>query len=153
MNIRKANMSDLDELTHLFNEFNEDLLEYYNTNLKRKSTTLIKEEIKKKIIDKTSLFLVVEINDELIGFGSGSILIHEPMVFESVKYGKLYHMWIKHEFRNKKFSSVLKDNLFDFFRTNKCKYVEISVLENNTAKEIYLNWGFKPHFNVMRKEL
>ncbi len=154
--IRKATLSDLDDLIKLLVLFKRDLTNYVPDDLKvfrkkEKPISLIRESVKEELENKKGLFLVIEEKKELIGFGYGTINEYVHMLFEPVRHGMLNHIWIKENFRGKGFSSMLKDRLFDWFVDNDCKYVKLLVLDINPAKEIYENWGFELYLDSMIK--
>jgi len=97
------------------------------------------------------LFLVVEDNKKLIGFAFGTIQKNIHMIFETVKFGMLDHIWITNNFRGQGLASKLKNELFEWFKEKDCKYIKLLVLDSNTAKKIYEKWGFEIVLDSMVK--
>ena len=157
MKIRNATRDDLSSLIQLLIEFKEGLTDYEPEDMKvfrrkEKSLKLIKKSIENEIKNKNGLFLVVEDKNKLVGFAFGTLHENNHMVFETVKYGMLNHIWIKDDYRGKGLASKLKDKLFKWFKDNNCKYIRLLVLDINPAKHIYEMWGFEMILDEMVKK-
>lgn len=154
MIIRQANLNDLKSVTNSFIEFKEELIRFrpkYQESLRKKSFSSIQSFVKMEIENKDGLFLIAEDKGELAGFAYGTIQEYQHAVFEGIIYGKLNHIWVKSNYRKNGLSLKFKEQLFNWFQKNNCKYIEIIVLENNPAKEIYEKWGFETALGIMRK--
>jgi len=158
MKIRKATARDMDEITGLLIEFKEELTDFEPEDLKifrkkEKSLNLIKKSVKKEVENKNGRLLVADDNGKIIGFAYGTILDYNHMVFRTLRYGKLNHLWVRNKYRKKGISSTLKEDMFSWFKQKKCKYIELLVLDGNHAKDIYKKWGFEVVLDTMRKRI
>jgi GNAT superfamily N-acetyltransferase len=77
----------------------------------------------------------------------------EHPVYESVKYGKISHLYTKKGFINKGVASLLLKSFKEWLKTRSCKFVEVNVLALNPAKSFFANKSFKPYFDLLRKKL
>ncbi len=158
MIIKKASLEELDKLTKILIEFKEEIkvLEQEKFRVfknKKKPYELIKNSVEKKIKNEKNLILIAYEDDEIIGFIIGIIKEFNHLVYEPFTYGELMTLWVKEEFRKNGISSALRDELFEWFKTNNCKYVQLQVLDKNPALGIYEKWGFEPVLKIMKKKL
>ncbi len=158
MIIRKASIEELDKLTKILIKFKEEVREFEQENFrafknKKKPYEIIKNSVEKKIANEKGLFLVACEEDEIIGFIYGFIREFNHLVYEAFTYGEIAHIWVKEEFRRNRISSALKNKLFEWFKTNNCKYIQLQVLDNNPSLGIYEKWGFEPVLKIMKKKL
>lgn len=158
MHIRQAVLSDVDTLTTVLIDFKEGLTDYEPEDLKvfrqkHKSEDSIKQAVTSEIDNEHGLFLVIEDEDTIIGFGFGTVEENNHMVFETLTYGMLQHIWIHQDYRRRGLASELKEQLFDWFRQNDCSYVRLRVLDTNPAKQLYAKWGFEIVLDSMVKVL
>ncbi|MEA3515380.1 MAG: GNAT family N-acetyltransferase [Nanoarchaeota archaeon] len=156
MEIRKVNNNDLEQLTQLIIEFKEGLTDFEPEDLKVfrrkiKSSDLIKKSVKEEIDNPNGLFLVAEDENKLVGFIFGTIRENTHMVYDTVKFGMLNHIWITNNYRGRGLASKFKDNLFQWFKDNNCKYIKLLVLDANPTKHIYEKWGFEIVLDSMVK--
>ncbi len=153
----EAEEKDLNNLVNLIIDFKKELTKYVLSEMKtfrkdHESKKKIKESIRKKIEDKNQRFLLLRNSDYIIGFGCGSIKHRDNLVLKKIKFGELSHLWIDRSYREKEMSSLIKDDLFDWFKINHCQYVVVKVLNDNPAKKIYQHWGFENYITEMRKK-
>ena len=146
----------LTKLTKLIIEFKEGLTNFEPEDLKQfrrkeKSIKLIQKSVQEEIQKPNALFLVAEEKNKLIGFAFGTLKENKHMVFKTVKYGMLNHIWVSKKFREQGLSSKFKDELFKWFNNNNCKYITLLVLDANPAKQIYEKWGFEIVLDSMEK--
>ena len=156
MKIRKANKNDLEQLTQLIIEFKEGLTDFEPEDLKvfrrkEKSMGLIKKSVQEEIDNPNGLFLVAEDEKKLVGFAFGTIRENIHMVFDTVKFGMLNHIWLTKNYRGQGLASKFKEELFQWFKSKDCKYIKLLVLDANPAKQIYEKWGFKIVLDSMVK--
>jgi len=152
--IRKATIKDLAPLTQLLIKFNERLTKYKPRDLKvfrrkEKSLNAIRESVKKEIKNKKGLFLVAEDKNNLVGFVFGTLQENNHMVFKTVKYGMLSHLWVKENYRGKGLATQFKKTLSVWFKKNNCKYIKLSVPDTDPAKRLYKKWGFEVLSDLM----
>lgn len=95
--------------------------------------------IAKKMNQKDSLLLVLEVKNKVIGFIYWTIEFSENEVFKDVEYivWEIKHLFIDEEYRWNGFSSLLRDELYKWFKDNKVWIVEIWVNQDNPVFSIY----------------
>ncbi len=158
MIIKKASIEELDKLTKILIKFKEAVKEFEQEKFrvlknKKKPYEVIKNSVEKKITNEKGLFLIAYEKDEIIGFINGILREFNHLIYEPFIYGEIAQIWVKEEFRKNGISSALRDELFEWFKTNNCKYVKLEVLDNNPALRIYEKWGFEPVLKIMKKKL
>ncbi|MBW6451985.1 MAG: GNAT family N-acetyltransferase [DPANN group archaeon] len=154
MEIRKATENDVNKLIKIIINLKTELSQFKSKEEQKimketKTNDEIKENIKSLISKKH--FLVACENTEIIGYVYGNIKELKHIIYKPIKYGTLNYLWVKKEFRKNKISSKLKNELLKWFKKNNCKYIDLLVLNENPAQNIYEKWGFKKYLIKMRK--
>lgn len=154
MKIRIARKSDVINLVLIFKQYNTFLDKL--TSKKRilfnkpkyNQDEVIEKSIEKRISSKKQKILVAEENGKIIGSISGWINTHE-VLGKKYKIGTLGYLIVDKEFQKKGISSKLKDELFNWFKKEDCKFITLEVNSNNPAKKIYEKWNFKTYYEKM----
>lgn len=93
------------------------------------------------INDKNILTYVAEVDGEIVGYISGS-LVSQYEYFSDREFADLLAIYINPEYQGKGIATKFKQIFVDWLRTNgKTKFV-VGVLEkNNKARVVYEKWG------------
>jgi len=155
MQIRKAKVRDIKEIYPHFIKFKIEILKFFNPEFKKyrkeiKPSSEIKLYLKKKINSKNNLFLIALENNKIVGFLNGVIQKRVNSIYKDLIYGELEHVFVIKGERHHHIMSSLKEEVFKFFKKNKCAFYEVHVYPKNTSKKIYKHWGFKPYLENMR---
>lgn len=146
--IRKANKQDFEE----FFELEEEFMEYNNKNEKIKyfkyklEKSKIKKNFLKKIKDKNYLCLFLEDNKKAIGFLIGEIESFRKYgyIYSAEKIGYLENIFIKEQYRGKRYVKLLFNELLKYFKKNKIKISTLHVDSLNlSAIKAYKKLGYK----------
>lgn len=160
MKIRKAKVKDFPEYYRLFRLIirtheeiflNGFLLEM--VSLTKDHKKYLKKEFRQYIYSKNKTLLFAEENNKIIGLIGGTIAKY-PKYYKANKEGFVDSLYVIKEFRGKRISTQLKNQLFSWFKEKKMKYVGLEVLDKNYhAQKIYQKWGFKYFIRKMKLQL
>jgi ribosomal protein S18 acetylase RimI-like enzyme len=162
MNIRNANLKDIDSLM----ELNQDLIDIHNDILKKQkpehlkdfeekenSKRVIKRFIKKLIRSKKGYVIVAEENDKIIAYLIAMVEKNIP-IFTLKKYVEISDLFVKEEFQGKKIGLKLVQLCISWAKQNNFEKIVLKVFPNNkNAVEFYKKIGFSDFFVEMRKNL
>ena len=149
--IRKAKLSDLDELVNLWNEFiitsnailvrkNPELKPYLA--LKKDFLKLIKKWLVKTIRSRNSLVTLVEDKNRIVGVCVTKINKNNP-IMRLEKLGYINDIYVKKEYRGTGISSKFKNEALTWLKNKGIKHISLSVdFSNEHARKVYKNWGF-----------
>lgn len=102
-----------------------------------------KEYFSKKITDDSSICLVAEVDNEIVGYLAGTVM--EVESWRPVKRTELENMFVKEEFRSNGIGAKL---VSEFFNWSKTKGVQRSLVvayaTNEKAIKFYKKMGFDP---------
>jgi len=156
MTIRIATLGDVNELLPLFVEYNEYLWsllskkESFFKKPKKNFKYYIRKSLIQMISNNKHRILVLEIDGKIVGSISGWINYHKNSLFEdSCRIGTLGYLMVIKNYRNKGLSSLLKTEIFKWFKKRKCDFIVLDVNTNNPAKNIYNKWAFKKYSEKM----
>ncbi|MFC1697152.1 GNAT family N-acetyltransferase [Nanoarchaeota archaeon] len=160
MIIRKAKIKDLNQICILAKDFDVTVNSYAPKEFKfmrqknRPVNKNLKEILLKDMRKRNSLLLVAEEDNILKGYIYGSVNKKQKLLlFKFIKIGLIEDLAVKKEFRNKGIASILYKELIKWFKNQKCKVIELQVLKQNPALNIYHHWGFHESLIKMRKLL
>jgi len=152
MNIRKADLDDIKTIVRIWNEFIEEhskRVESKNPklkgmNLRSEQSCLLYEKFVENNIssDNAAVFIAETDKGQMIGYIHAMIKDEIP-VFELKRYGYIADLYVAKDFRGKGISSMLKDEIFSWFRDNELEYASVGFFaDNDDAHDIYNKWGF-----------
>lgn len=152
MKIRLVQKEDIAGLLELEKQFQKDRGNFLPKNFKVFDVQRPKSDFNDKIKDKNSQILIAEDDQKIIGFMINKI---EQFKSEKQKFlqGKMADIYIRKEYRGKGIASKFYNQSLKWFKKRGCKYIQLSVYDNNPAKKIYVDWGFKPFTIVMKKRI
>ena len=162
MIIRKAKKKDIDGIYAVFLELakSEDsaakkIAHYLYKMRKRKKEfeNNVKNDLLKDIRKRNTLFLVAEINNEIIAYALASIFGAKDNFFDIPSIGYFNALTVKNKYRKKGIGSKLNKSVEDWFKKNNCRHIYLEVFESNTASKIYERWGYKDTVHKMWKKL
>ncbi len=150
--IRKANIKDIDkvlEISKLLLDFHNNFDTYYTIYSKYEDH---KEYYTSQLKKKNTIYLLAEINKEIIGIASGYI-ISLPKT-KAPKIGVLVSNFVKDKFRNQGIGKKLLDARIEWFKKNGVKFLEMNVdARNKKALNIFRKYGFKDYQIKLKKEI
>ena len=149
--IRKATSNDL----NIIKEFQNQLVEYerpFDSTIPKQG--LVEYYNLQLLIESEKVnFLVVEVNEKIIGCGFGEIRSDIEWSSNSL-IGYIGLFFIEKEFRNKGISGLIFKELIKWFKENNIKDIRLKVYsENEKAVNAYKKYGFKGHMLEMRYEI
>lgn len=161
MIVRKAKLKDFEEFFKLFKRFYKDDEEAFLSgfllemlSLKKNYRKEIKKDFKRKIYSPKAAIFFAEENNKIVGFTIGVHFKYSPYYKYFDKEGYLDSLFVIKEYRGKGVSSLLKNELFEWFKSKKLKYVGLVVFEKNIkAQKVYQKWGFKFFSRKMKLKL
>lgn len=156
--IRKATPEDIEGVYECYKEFEQAsygfMDEKFRAYRKKKQPEehLSKEFLLKKINDPKYHFLVADEN------GIAAYLFaydQEPFYphFDWPKTCYIAQMIVLPAFRGKSIASQLAEEMMKWARRQGSEYLELDVLTNNPAIDIYKKWGFEILSSKMRKRV
>lgn len=150
MTIQKATKKDIEKINEIYAE---GILQELKFQYPNKPKSKIKEDveydfnfhkktIRKNIKDRKQYWIILEENNEIIGFGSAYIKGNKG-VTESI--------YIAKEFRGKGYGSKILKNLISWINSKKVKHIETNILTGNEPSiKLHEKFGFKPYLLRMR---
>jgi GNAT superfamily N-acetyltransferase len=149
--IRKAQLSDLSTL-----QFFQDKLVVHERPF---DPTIPKEgrveyyDLKKLIESENVLFLVAEVNNEIVGCCFGEIRKNDD-IFTTKFYGYIGLMFVKKENRREGIGNLIINSLLEWFKQKKIYDIRLKVYaENSDAVKAYKKYGFQDFVLELRKEI
>ncbi len=130
MEIKKATKKDFYDFVSIKYNFNEE----YGI-LGKDHNFLLKEF--SDYLKKGAVFIAITDN-RIIGYLCG--LIEKDIYGVSGYIGEIF---VEEKFRGKGISTRLKDEFISYLKSKQIHICRIDVNPNNSAQEVYKNWGFK----------
>ena len=160
--IRKAKLKDIDNVSNLFLEAYEtqvNIVKKYcpqhlkDMIIKSENTKIFRDLIKKKIYSKRSMLYVSEDNGKLFGFILFSIE-KNSLINKLEKFGRINNIYINTEYQGKGISNKFKDIAFNWFRNKGINRFQLFVFQDNShARKVYEKWGFTNRLIEMRMSI
>jgi GNAT superfamily N-acetyltransferase len=162
MKIRKARLSDVPGIIELWFEFmkehggivrrgNPKLKPY--TILRKDAKEEFKPFVKKNIRSRNGGVVVAEEDGRLVGY-TLFFIKKGPSVYTEKVFGYISDMFVKKGSREKRISSLLREEALRFFRKKGIKHSSLVVSPTNSrAREVYKKWGFQEYHIEMRKPI
>lgn len=158
--IRKARLSDVDEIVELWKRFmeqqrglghkqGEDMLPVMRKN----APEIIRKYISRSIRGKNGFVVVIEDGGKLQGYMLSRIQKNIP-VFREDHTGYVSDIYLEEKYRGKGLSTEMWLETLRWFREKNIREVGIRVLSyNDTAYEVYRKWGFRDYLKELRMDL
>ncbi len=159
MIIRKAKISDIDQIILVFKDYETASVSYLPKKYKmmRNKKKPLEEHIRKALLKdfktKNSIFLVAEDKGEIIGYIFGEIRDDSHPLYNYPKGGELNDIAVRKKHQGKGVASQLWKELLKWYKSKNCEIVTLNVNANNSAKKMYEKWGFDPFYFRMIKKL
>jgi len=149
MIIRVATLDDLDAIKELFQELDTDAINSQPEHFQRGERTT--DYLSGIINDDISVFLLAEINNEIVGFSLLYIKeIKGLSLLVPCKYAYLQDFIVKENFRNKGIGSQLLNESKKWAKIHGMEYLRLSVLPNNkNAQRFYARHGLSEQMITM----
>jgi ribosomal protein S18 acetylase RimI-like enzyme len=96
---------------------------------------------------------VYEFNSKIVGYIYGTVNQPKSIHLDLPKTGVLEDLAVLKEFRGRKIASELWRELKKWFKNEKCKAIQLQVINGNPADQIYEKWGFDLVLKKMRLRL
>jgi GNAT superfamily N-acetyltransferase len=152
--IRKATRRDLPQLLNLSKELRRyhrrfSGFEALHKDARKRWTKFALKNIR----SPNGLVLVAEQDNKLIGYALGLVKKNIP-IYKLEKIGHFSDLFVTSSLRGKGVASLLKKEMFKWFRAKKLPMAKIHVhAENNYARAVYKKWKFNDFHIVMRRKL
>ena len=150
--IRKARLADVPLLGTMEQEFRRDeRVTVLKANPKLKAyiqgtpdrNQKVAGWMRKWIRSKNGLVLLAESKALPVGFATASIETNRG-IYGPKQLGFIGFVFVRHRHRDQGISSLLMEEMLDWFRKRKIKHVSLSVMEGNQpARAIWKKWGFQ----------
>ncbi|MEA3329876.1 MAG: GNAT family N-acetyltransferase [Nanoarchaeota archaeon] len=149
MKIRKAKKEDIKKINEIYEQglFQEYSFQYPKNKTKIQmdveyDSKFHKRMIKKNLKDKKQYWIVIEIDEKIMGVGSAYIK-RDKGIIESV--------YISKSFQRKGYGQKIIKELIRWVRLKKAKRIESNFLvKNNSSIKLHEKLGFKPYVLKVR---
>ena len=153
MNIRKANINDLEQLEELrveFLKFSNEIDNTLNSSCFREIAHL---EITSFFKESNSIFFIAEDKKEIIGYVYATFKKSDKLHITD-KYGEIAHIYITEKYTDRGIGKKLINEVLEWLRYNKVDEVGVKVyFKNKRAVMFYKSLGFETNNCVMKKKL
>jgi len=154
MNIRQAKKEDLKKIEKMVFDLDMGISKI---DFWKKDEKIVKKNIKSSVLksfkNPKKIILVAEEKNKIIGYIAGTIKNQNP-IFKIKKIGFINDVYIIKKFRKKGLGKRLMKELIKFFKSQKIKVCQLSVLSNNLpAIKLYQSLGFKENRKKLVKKL
>ena len=152
--IRKADIEDINDILDLYRKTIWETEIKIDNNLKENfgNSDELKEIIKNDIHDENTYLLVAQLDSEIIGYISASILLLEDAYVEKV--ANIHEIAIKNEYQNQGIGKLLLDECEKVLKSKNVRYIKLTAFkENNNAIKFYENNGFEEYSVNYRKKI
>jgi len=152
--IRPAKIKDLPEVIKMRIELGKYFEKIDNClKMENNGEKFFNRFFKGFIYSKKKKLLVAEVGDKLIGFGCASLMKKDPIYYIK-KYAHINQMYIDERFRRKGIAGEMLKVFYKWFKQNKIKYIELSVLcANAIGRNAWAKYGFEDFLIRKRKIL
>jgi len=152
MKIRKAKLSDVNEISYL----NSLLMKYHIKfdrywNVKKDARKTYSKYVRKMIRSPKATVFVADDGGKIVGFTSGKIE-KRPPIFKIEKCGKVDSTFVLKQYRRRGIGKKLIDELIKWFKSKGIEYVELEVdTRNKIALKAWKKFKFK-RFLIKKKK-
>jgi len=157
MRIRKARISDLDQIVELGYKLLKHhcrYRNYYQTSPnKAERIKHQKKYFRKELKSRNSHFLVAEQHGRLIGYVIGKI-VNNPIILKEKKHGDVAEIYVDKAYRGKGLGTKLMKACFEWFKKRKVSRAVVKYdAKNKQAENTYRKSGFRPFQNEYSLDL
>ncbi|PEZ63328.1 GNAT family N-acetyltransferase [Bacillus anthracis] len=134
----------------------KEIIELWNLNVIETADCELDESNKKGIEEQLveliqsrygAVFVVMDENDNLIGYGIGSI--KQDLVTDML-YGQIEEVYVKSEYRRQQIAQNLVENLSNWLNQENVSLIHVYVdLDNKLALNFWENTGFEKEFFLL----
>ncbi|MBW2963196.1 GNAT family N-acetyltransferase [Candidatus Woesearchaeota archaeon] len=154
MIIRKAKKEDLKQLGKMVFDLDMGISKI---DFWKKDEKILKKNIKSIVLknfkNPKKIILVAEEKNRTMGYITGSIKVQNP-IFKIKKIGFINDVYIIKKFRKQGLGKKLMKELIKYFKRQKIKVCQLSVLSNNLpALKLYQSLGFKENRKKLVKRI
>lgn len=142
--IREAQENDLPDVVNLWSAFMEMLPQINNNYWDVKEGRQAFQKYLRQSLEKQDVLITLAENEkeEMVGF-SLSLIEELPEWFGSEKIGLIRYQAVAEEFQGKGVGQAMTGFIFNWFRKQNIKRVELYVLEGLAASDYWSKIGFK----------
>jgi len=154
--IRKATGDDLDFIAGCLKLMLEDISGYGGDMLSKEISAWNshKEKLKKYLEKPDKIFLIAVDETKKINIGYAESRVENVYeLFAGFKFLHISGIYISPEYRKKGIGRHIIKYLQQYSKKNNCRFIELNVLLNNPAYELYKEMGFNDFLIKMRKYL
>lgn len=162
MILRKAKVSDVEQVYDILLEMisSEDKAasksskELMKSRIKRNDfKTSAEKELIREFREKNSLYLLAEINSEIVGYVRASMKEQKDPFFNTIKIGFLDALAVKKNNSGKGIASALNKEAEKWLKEQGCTQIRLEVFNENPAIDIYKKWNYKAFNTQMIKKI
>jgi GNAT superfamily N-acetyltransferase len=152
MIIRKAKSSDIDGVYEVFLELAKvednsasEIAPFVRAIRKRRKSFEkdIKKELLKSVRENKSIYLIAELNNEVVGYAYGSFDDSKNEFFDAPATGIANALVVKGKYQGKGIALKLAKERDVWFKKKGCKVVYLEVYPTNSAVEFHKKLGYK----------
>ena len=142
MDIRRANINDLDSICDLNNQlFKLEKENYDSTLVDNWPLSNEGKEYFKDLINNHYV-IVALLNNKIVGYLAGSI--EEKGSYELIQYGEINNMLVTEECRGTGIGKLLIDNFKEYCKSNNINNIKVvASFKNKNAINFYHKYGFE----------
>ena len=154
---KESSLYDLPQISNLYNQMAYELRKttndpYFNFDIL--SDNLVLERLQKIVLEDNIKIFVAKYEENIIGFISGIITNCFLPISKVDKIGYIEAAYTMKRFRKNGVMTKLEEKLIEYFRDCGLKYVELSVLSNNSqAKHFWNKSNYVTFREKLRKQL
>lgn len=152
MNIRRADLNDLDIICELNNQlFKLEKDNYDSTIIDDWPLTNEGKEYFKDLITNHYV-IVASLNDKVVGYLAGSI--KEKGTYELIQYSEINNMLVMEEYRGTGIGKKLIDNFIEYSKSQNINNIKVvASFKNKDAINFYHNNGFEDFDLTLTKNI
>lgn len=153
LKFRKAKKEDFDSIRKLANQL-WDTEKIFSENIQ--DSYYISEKTNKKlmsdIVSRKNIFLVAELENEIVGFIEGNIIDDLEAYREKIAY--INRLVVDKSYRKNGIGKLLIDDFSKRVKQKGCKYLKLNAFEKNIpAIECYKKYGFEEYSIMYMKRI
>ena len=153
LKIREAKVEDINDIMCLYGKTIWKIEQEFDNNLKKgfEQSKELYEIMTNDINDKNTIILIAELEKNLIGYISVSIISLEDAYIE--KIAVLHEIAVEEEYQELGIGKSLLDSCIKILKEAKVGYIKLSMFkENIKANNFYKKNGFQPYsVNYIKK--
>jgi ribosomal protein S18 acetylase RimI-like enzyme len=151
--IKKSDWPQMKKLLQEYSNYHKNIFKQIDPSFAIFETGYQKKDFEKMLNKKRKMFLAACDGDKIVGFILAKI-IEVKGDKTKFKQGYLSEIFVTEKYRGKGVSELMWQEVLKWFKKEKVKFIQLSVLANNEKpQQIYKKWGFKSLSLIMTRKL